>query len=766
MIESNAPTNGVPPELDDPLLGRVLNERFRILEALGAGGMGRVYKAMQAPLDRVVALKVLNPSYSSTKDPGFQQRFLREASLTSKLRHPNTVTVIDYGQTDDGIFYIAMEYLEGRTLAQVLTQTGPLPWSRVINIAQQVCRSLREAHGIDIVHRDLKPANIILLNESDQDLVKVLDFGLVKSIAPVPEGEGAINPEITQSGTFLGSPQYMAPEQARNVADTRSDIYSLGVVLYQMLQGRPPFVARDHLELIFSHCKEPPPPFNSLRPYLPVPAEIEAVVMRCLEKDPARRFQSMDELLEAMRTAHMAAGGHSGVFKRPAGTTTTGPHASPLFAAVNPPDTNSSTLALDISVEVPEAVARARRRRMMGTALMVLLALGVGGGGAFFMMRPGTAPAVQQPVQRARRPPGLLDTEPALAGVRRIRRRREAGADGRQPHPRGPGRRREPVVPAGLAGHHLVQPLRGLERTARPEPVRRDGQDRAALRLGQPFQPGQVPDHGGGLGAPHALRQPQGEPGPVSGVRAVLVGQFEIRDRLLGVSRLVGRALQDLHLPRLRRLERGQQMLGHHGGGGPVPVQQPGGGGVELGAVLAGLQHRRPDVRMAEGQVRQQAHRAQGADVRRHLLVALVEELAHQGGSRAVPEQGHRLRRRAHLRLRAVQTREDGLAEDGARRAPGRHPVLGQRTQQQRVSTADGVEPGPEIGAVLTRQHGDDAPGPARRDRPQGHPPVGGQPQQLRVEQGGYGIGSVAVGQHDHGPQLGEISRQMEEPLL
>ncbi|HYO71941.1 MAG TPA: serine/threonine-protein kinase, partial [Archangium sp.] len=168
----------------DPLIGRTLNGRFSILEPIGVGGMGRVYRAQQTPLDRVVALKVLNPTVPTRKDPGFQKRFLREASRSSKLRHPNTVTVIDYGQTDDGIYYIAMEYLEGRTLGQVLAETGPLPWARALSIAQQICRSLREAHNLGVVHRDLKPANIMVLNESDQDLVKVLDFGLVKSIAP------------------------------------------------------------------------------------------------------------------------------------------------------------------------------------------------------------------------------------------------------------------------------------------------------------------------------------------------------------------------------------------------------------------------------------------------------------------------------------------------------------------------------------------------------------------------------------------------------
>jgi len=459
MIKSDAPSaEVVATPGGDPLVGRTLNGRFSITEPIGIGGMGKVYKAMQAPLDRVVALKVLNPSFPSTKDPGFQQRFLREASLTSKLRHPNTVTVIDYGQTDDGIYYIAMEYLEGRTLAQVLAQSGPLPWSRVIAIAQQVCRSLREAHGIGIVHRDLKPANIMLLNESDQDLVKVLDFGLVKSIA---EGEAeALSPEITQSGTFLGSPQYMAPEQARNVADARSDIYSLGVVMYQMLQGRPPFIARDHLELIFAHCKEPPPPFNSLRPHIPVPADIETVVMRCLEKDPARRYQSMDEMLEAMRTANMAAGGHSGIFKRPGGGATTGPHPSPSFAAASATDTSSSTLALDISVEEPESVAKARKGKLLAMALVggaVVLGLVT----TLLLMRPKeappAAPAVAEAAAVAPTPatPPPAAPEPAQAAPQKVRFRLMSEPTGARVYYQGKERGTTPFVlevPAGGDG--------------------------------------------------------------------------------------------------------------------------------------------------------------------------------------------------------------------------------------------------------------------------------------------------------------------------
>ena len=165
----------------DPLIGRVLNDRFRILAPLGSGGMGKVYKAVQTPLDRVVALKILNPNFPAEKDPAFKRRFFLEASLTSKLRHPNTVTVIDYGQTEDGIYFIAMEYMEGQTLAEVLAHEKTLPWRRVLDIAQQICRSLREAHKLGVIHRDLKPANVMLLNEADHDVVKVLDFGLVKS---------------------------------------------------------------------------------------------------------------------------------------------------------------------------------------------------------------------------------------------------------------------------------------------------------------------------------------------------------------------------------------------------------------------------------------------------------------------------------------------------------------------------------------------------------------------------------------------------------
>ncbi|ATB50169.1 serine/threonine-protein kinase [Corallococcus macrosporus] len=446
MMESNAPTNGAPPDVADPMLGRVLNERFRILETLGAGGMGRVYKAVQSPLDRLVALKVLNPQYGEGKDPGFQKRFFLEASVTAKLRHPNTVTVIDYGKTDDGIYYIAMEYLEGLTLGQLLTQVGPLPWPRALNITQQIARSLREAHKVGLIHRDLKPANVMVLNqETDHDVVKVLDFGLVKSFigdaAPIPQ-----DTSITQAGIILGSPQYMAPEQARNVADPRSDVYSLGVVLYQMLMGRPPFLAAQSIDVIVKHINELPPAFGALYPGHGIPGEVEALVMKCLAKSPPDRYQSMDEVMEAMRRT-LSTVGVSGAFSgaRFAGISgvggvggsgpISGPHGSgPHGAAGSGP----ATMALDISVE--EAPEKGGRKPLglilgggallagLGAALVVALRPAAPTGSPPTLTPPPASRAAPEAAPReaavAARPPDesvaeASDEELALAPLRR-----------------------------------------------------------------------------------------------------------------------------------------------------------------------------------------------------------------------------------------------------------------------------------------------------------------------------------------------------------
>ncbi|HYS10185.1 MAG TPA: protein kinase [Myxococcales bacterium] len=328
---ADVPTAGAE---SDPLLGRVLNDRYRILEGIGRGGMGRVYKALQAPLDRVVALKVLGAGHD--RDPNFYKRFFLEASVTAKLTHPNTITLYDYGRTDDGIFFIAMEYLDGRTLSQAIQSEGALAQERVIHIAQQVCRSLREAHSLGIIHRDLKPANVMLLHQQDDhDFVKVLDFGLVKFFSGV---EGDQGDEITNAGTFMGSPHYIAPEQARNQGpDQRCDIYSLGVLLYHMLTAQVPFTAPAPVDIILKHLHEDPVPPSEIRDDGSISPELEQIVLRCLAKAREDRFQSMDELLAQLKSVRAQLTGASGPHSLPPASDSAAPPSAAAPVAHTPP---------------------------------------------------------------------------------------------------------------------------------------------------------------------------------------------------------------------------------------------------------------------------------------------------------------------------------------------------------------------------------------------------------------------------------------------
>lgn len=404
-------------EVEDPLVGKVLNGRFHILEPLGVGGMGRVYKAMQQPLDRLVALKVLNPKYDGTKDPGFQQRFFLEASMTAKLKHPNTVTVHDYGRTEDGIFYIAMEYIDGDTLQQVLRE-GPLSWQRALGVGAQVARSLREAHKLGLVHRDLKPANVMLLREATGgDAVKVLDFGLVKSFTP-DRPKGPESTELTQAGVLMGSPLYMAPEQARNEADQRTDIYALGILLFQCITGRPPFHSKESIDVIVKHLKEKPPQLRSLRPE--VPLEVDALVMRCLEKRPQDRFQSMDELLEAMRGA-TSGQGLSGLFTDPRTSSASG--AVPRAAAASQALRAGGPRSLEIELSTPTAPTRRSPMLIIAVGLAVV-GLAAGAALAVKLLRsdePPVAavrPAVPKPPDGpAPKPPEAVPRAPAPVQV-------------------------------------------------------------------------------------------------------------------------------------------------------------------------------------------------------------------------------------------------------------------------------------------------------------------------------------------------------------
>lgn len=391
-----------PDAANDPLVGKVLDGRFEVIEAIGSGGMGKVYKAIQKPLERIVALKVLNTNYSAGKDPGFVKRFFNEAAQTAKLSHPNTITVHDYGQTEDGIFYIAMEFVEGVTLADIIKE-GPLTVARAVHVTGQIARSLREAHKLGLIHRDLKPANVMLLHEeTDHDRVKVLDFGLVKTFMPEKAAANIDETALTQAGVVMGSPLYMAPEQARGTADPRSDIYSLGVVLFQMLAGKPPFQSKDSIDVIVKHLNEMPPKLAAVRPDLEFSPEIEALVARMLEKQPARRPQSMDELLEVLRGVGMNSG-YSGVF------------SSPHRPVVPPPAVVSQATAEGHPVELASTGARRKPAR-----LGVPVALFVGAlvlGGAVVAMSMSSADDTEQPpeevvVTKVSKTAGSLRAEP------------------------------------------------------------------------------------------------------------------------------------------------------------------------------------------------------------------------------------------------------------------------------------------------------------------------------------------------------------------
>jgi serine/threonine-protein kinase len=231
------------------------------------------------------------------------KRFHMEALAVSKLEHPNTIRIFDFGQTEQGVLFIAMEFLSGRALEHELRARGAMAARRVAHIMAQVCRSLGEAHKKGIVHRDLKPDNIFLCHiDGDPDYAKVLDFGVAK-LAAHDRKQGT----MTQAGMVFGTPKYMSPEQSRSdITDARSDIYALGIILYEMLAGKPPFDAENPLSILIQHVQEPVKPFSVVRPDILIPPPIERVVEKCLRKKPEERFQSAEELAEALQNAWRA----------------------------------------------------------------------------------------------------------------------------------------------------------------------------------------------------------------------------------------------------------------------------------------------------------------------------------------------------------------------------------------------------------------------------------------------------------------------------
>jgi len=361
-------------EAADPMTGRVLGGRYRLGERLGQGGMGTVYRAVHTLMDKPVAVKILRGEMAT--DAEAVARFHREAKSASRLDHDHCIRVTDFGQSDEGLLYLVMELLDGVSLGQVVRR-GPMPTPRAATLGIAIAEALAHAHEQGIVHRDLKPDNVFLARRPrGRELVKVLDFGLAKLVH-----DGTLGPSITRDGTVFGTPEYMAPEQAQgDKLDGRTDIYALGVILYQAVTGEVPFASTNFVALLTKHVSELPRPPRQLRPELDISIELEDIILRCLEKDREDRFPTAQALAEAL--GPIAAQDTSQLFLIP---------TTPVADARAKPDSSLSLSALrpdpiDPGIDsLHDDYSQPVRRRRWGWVLAALTSVAVGAGGALYL---------------------------------------------------------------------------------------------------------------------------------------------------------------------------------------------------------------------------------------------------------------------------------------------------------------------------------------------------------------------------------------------
>ena len=279
---------------DDPLIGSTLGGLYHVERLIGVGGMGRVYEATHVHLGKAYAVKVL-PEGRADK-PDATARFLREAQSATKIEHDHIVKIVNFDSDEEHRLFIVMELLEGENLADRI-ERGALPMDEAIEIARQTGDALQAAHDAGIVHRDLKPENIFITQKNGRDFVKVLDFGISKIKNP-EHGD----PKLTATDQIVGTPLYISPELARGVAavDHRTDIYALGVIMYEMITGSPPFTGQNHFQLLYQHGNEAPDPPSQRSKKANIPAHVESAVLRALEKEPADRYESMTDFCAAL----------------------------------------------------------------------------------------------------------------------------------------------------------------------------------------------------------------------------------------------------------------------------------------------------------------------------------------------------------------------------------------------------------------------------------------------------------------------------------
>jgi serine/threonine protein kinase len=413
------------PGLSQKLVGTVLDGRYEVDSVIGLGGMGMVFQGLQTSVKRPVAIKTLHAQLAAA--PQFFDRFRREAEIASRLHHPNIITIYDFGRTPDGTCYYVMELLTGESLKEKVKREGPLSLRQAVSLIDQAAQGIGYAHHEGVIHRDLKPHNIMLENLDGRELVKVLDFGLVKALeADEPE-------QLTSTGQVLGTPQYMPPEQAGGEpVDQRSDLYSLGGVLYFCLTGTSPFGATTVRKALRAALTEQLSPMGSRRKGAPVPAALEAFIQKALAREKPDRFQDADEFVEAMHAAVEGlsdaeldalpeGGGEAQLEPR------TGDHSGPdsgtlrgrARGARTPSGQRTPSRARSVAVAKPPSASTVRTQSRTATRIAWAGVLILIGGVAVYRYRRSTAPA----------PPPLLVQVPPPGEVTVRLRSTPSGAD-------------------------------------------------------------------------------------------------------------------------------------------------------------------------------------------------------------------------------------------------------------------------------------------------------------------------------------------------